>query len=115
MKILTVKKKVAEIMTLKPATRDNDFYLMYWVWKEEFDNLPFLAKQDLKVDFDKTNIINLLSMLKDKHLSHPSGIMRSRRKLQEEHPKLRGSVWNARHLEEENVKEALGYRPKEAQ
>ena len=109
MKILTVKKKVAEIMTLKPATRDNDFYLMYWVWKEEFDNLPFLAKQDLKVDFDKTNIINLLSMLKDKHLSHPSGIMRARRKLQEEHPKLRGEIWKARHAEEENVKADLGY------
>ena len=60
MKILTVKKKVAEIMTVKPETRDNDFYLMYWVWKEEFDSLPFLAKQDLKIDFDKTNIINLL-------------------------------------------------------
>ena len=112
---INVQEKVKEILLDKPNTKDNDFYLMYWVWKEEFDNLPFLAKQDLKVDFDKTNIINLLSMLKDKHLSHPSGIMRSRRKLQEEHPKLRGSVWNVRHLEEENVKAALGYRPREAQ
>ena len=48
-------------------------------------------------------------MLKDKHLSHPSGIMRARRKLQEEHPKLRGELWQVRHAEEENVKADLGY------
>ena len=115
MKILTVKKKVAEIMTLKPETRDNDFYLMYWIWKGEFETLPFLAKQNLQIDFDKTNIISLLSMLKDKHLSHPSGIMRARRKLQEEYPKLRGNIWETRHNEANKVKQELGYKIKEAQ
>ena len=60
MKILTVKKKVAEIMTLKPATRDNDFYLMYWVWKDEFEALEIT---DIELNFDKVNILNLLSLL----------------------------------------------------
>ena len=54
-------------------------------------------------------MLNLLSLLKDRQLSHPSGIMRARRKLQEEFPKLRGKVWEARHSEESNVKEELGY------
>ncbi len=106
MKINTVKKKAAEILTLKPETRDSDFYLMYYIWKDEFDALDI---SEIKLDFDRINIVNLLSLLKDRRLSHPSGIMRARRKLQEEYPKLRGEVWKARHAEQENVKEELGY------
>ena len=108
MKITTVKKKVAEIMTLKPESRDNDFYLMYWIWKDEFK----LVNDELSVDinFDKANILSILGLLKDKKLSHPSGIMRARRKLQEEFPKLRGNVWEARHAEQIEVKKDLGYR-----
>ena len=106
MKINTVKKKAAEILTLKPETRDSDFYLMYYIWKDEFDALDI---SEIKLDFDRINIVNLLSLLKDRRLSHPSGIMRARRKLQEEYPKLRGEVWKARHAEEEKVKRELGY------
>ena len=106
MKINTVKKKAAEILTLKPETRDSDFYLMYWVWKHEFDALDIT---DIQLNFDKMNILNLLSLLKDRQLSHPSGIMRARRKLQEEYPKLRGKIWEERHTEQANVKEQLGY------
>ena len=36
--------------------------------------------------------------------------MRARRKLQEEHPGLRGDVWKARHKEQDNVKKDLGYK-----
>tara|TARA_R100000808_G_C2142579_1_gene150336 strand:- start:1500 stop:1844 length:345 start_codon:yes stop_codon:yes gene_type:complete len=111
MKINTVKKKAAEIMTLKPETRDNDFYLMYWVWKSEFDALDY-GLSDNPLNFDRTNVLNLLGLLKDRKLSHPSGIMRARRKLQEEYPKLRGNVWKERHAEEDKVKEELGYKQK---
>ena len=112
MKITTVKKKVAEILTLKPETRDSDFYLMYWVWKQEFDLLDL---SDVKLEFDKINIVNLLSLLKDRQLSHPSGIMRARRKLQEEYPKLRGDIWKERHAEQVNVQQQLGYNTGVAQ
>ena len=112
MKINTVKKKAAEILTLKPETRDSDFYLMYWVWKDEFHSLDLT---DVKLDFDKINIINLLSLLKDRKLSHPSGIMRARRKLQEEYPQLRGEIWKMRHAEQTNVKQQLGYNTGVAQ
>ena len=47
--------------------------------------------------------------MKDKHLSHPSAIMRARRKIQEIEPSLRGELWAARHKEEEQVKIDLGY------
>ena len=108
MKINTVKKKVAEIMTLKPESRDNDFYLMYWIWRNEFHSVN--KEHNIELNFDKANILSILGLLKDKKLSHPSGIMRARRKLQEEYPKLRGNVWEARHAEQAEVKKDLGYR-----
>jgi hypothetical protein len=108
MKINTVKKKAAEILTLRPETRDSDFYLMYWIWRDEFESLELA--EDITLDFNRTNVLSLLGLLKERKLSHPSGIMRARRKLQEEYPKLRGDVWAARHSEENNVKEELGYK-----
>ena len=33
------EEKVAEILRMKRKARDNDFYLMYWVWKREFENI----------------------------------------------------------------------------
>ena len=103
-----MKKKIAEILTLKPKARDNDFYLMYWMWKDEFYTLN--KNTNISLDFDKTNIVNILRLLKDRKLSHPSGIMRARRKLQEENPTLRGEVWDLRHKEQEVVKKDLGYK-----
>ena len=112
MKINTVKKKAAEILTLKPETRDSDFYLMYWIWKDEFEALDI---SEVQLNFDKMNVLNLLSLLKDRQLSHPSGIMRARRKLQEDNPKLRGDIWKERHAEQVNVQQQLGYNTGVAQ
>ena len=103
-----MKNKVAEVLKLQKKARDNDFYLMYWVWKTEFHTLN--SKNEISIDFDRTNIVNILSLLKDRKLSHPSGIMRARRKLQEEHPGLRGDIWKIRHKEQEVVKKDLGYK-----
>ena len=57
-----------------------------------------------------TNLENNICTLKDRKLSHPSGIMRARRKLQEEVPSLRGEIWELRHKEQEVVKKDLGYK-----
>ena len=102
-----MQNKVSDLLTKKKETRDNDFYVMYWIWKEEFEKSDIT--KDLNLEFDKTNVVSLLSLLKDKHLSHPSAVMRARRKVQESNPKLRGELWNARHAEEEQVKKDLGY------
>ena len=105
---INMKEKVRDILTIKSKARDNDFYLMYWVWKQEFAKLN--SKYEITIDFDKTNIVNILRLLKDRKLSHPSGIMRARRKLQEEIPTLRGEIWKLRHQEQEVVKKDLGYK-----
>ena len=102
-----MQNKVSDLLTKKKETRDNDFYVMYWIWKEEFEKSDIT--KDLNLEFDKTNVVSLLSLLKDKHLSHPSAVMRARRKVQESDPKLRGELWHARHDEEEQVKKDLGY------
>ena len=104
---INMKNKVKRILLLKKQSRDNDFYLMYWILKQEFENLNI--NHDIDIEFDKTNIINILSLLKERKLSHPSGIMRARRKLQEEDSTLRGDIWDLRHKEQEVVKADLGY------
>ena len=48
-------------------------------------------------------------MWKDKIISHPSAIMRARRKVQEEHAHTRGKVWEERHNQQKQVKQDLGY------
>ena len=104
---MKMKDKVRKVLMLKTKSRDNDFYLMYWIWKSEFDHLNL--SNNLKIDFDRTNILTILSLLKDRELSHPSGIMRMRRKLQEEEERLRGELWNLRHKEQLVVQADLGY------
>jgi hypothetical protein len=102
-----MQEKVKTLLTTNRDSRDNDFYVLYWIWKDEFEAID--ANQGLSVDFDKTNIVNILSLLKQKELSHPSAIMRARRKIQESHESLRGEIWNARHAEQANVRKDLGY------
>ena len=102
---INMKEKVEQVLRQKVQARDNDFYLMYWVWKEEFGK-----SIEHDIEFDRSNIVLILSLLKERKLSHPSGIMRARRKLQEENPALRGEIWKIRHKEQEVVKRDLGYK-----
>ena len=103
---INMKEKVKRILLFKKATRDNDFYLMYWIWQDEFNNLKLSTK--MRLEFDRTSVVNILALLKDKKLSHPSGIMRARRKIQEKYPDLRGELWSLRHKDQEVVKADLG-------
>ena len=60
-------------------------------------------------EFHKLPTGSLFSMWDAKHLTHPSAIMRARRKVQEKHSDTRGKLWYKRHKEQETVKEDLGY------
>ena len=107
---INMKEKVKRILLFKKPSIDNDFYLMYWIWQDEFNNLNLSDKMTL--EFDRTNVVSILALLKDRKLSHPSGIMRARRKLQEEESQLRGDLWHKRHAEQAVVKADLGYKIK---
>ena len=63
----------------------------------------------MQSDINKISLLETLSLWKSKKISHPSAIMRARRKVQEIDKNTRGNLWKKRHEEQKNVKEELGY------
>lgn len=79
-----IATKVHSILTMNPESRDDDRFLMALVWAQEFNDDCFQYDDFLR------------SFMEGK-LSHPESITRSRRKLQEKYPNLRGERWDIRH------------------
>jgi len=75
--------KIYSILIELPATRDSDRMLLSTIWNKELEELN--KSHDFLVLFEKGM------------LSNPETVCRMRRKLQEEHPCLRGEKWEARH------------------
>ena len=96
-----MQDKVKRILLTKRHCRDSDIYLIYEIWAKE------LAKYNL--DIKNMHLVPTLKMWANKEISHPSAIMRARRKVQEDHSETRGSVWEERHKQQEQVQEDLGY------
>ncbi|QDP65793.1 MAG: hypothetical protein GOVbin5663_46 [Prokaryotic dsDNA virus sp.] len=76
-----LKQLVKEALELSVYVRNSDHKLVAWIWRQELK------------DQWGDDVINLLNM--DKLTSWES-IARCRRKIQEEHPELRGEAWNDR-------------------
>ena len=98
-----MQDKVKDILLKNKSTRDNDPLLVFKFWKAEHEK----KYPDLK--FSKVPVSNVFVMWSMKDLTHPSAIMRARRKVQEKHKETRGKLWYKRHKEQETVKEDLGY------
>ena len=92
---------IKEILLTKRHCRDNDVYLIYEIWEKE------LAKYNL--DIKNMHLVPTLKMWVNKEISHPSAIMRARRKVQEEFPETRGKVYEERHKNKKQIQEDLGY------
>jgi len=56
------------------------------------------------IDITTLSTRDFLKGLHSKQYPSFEGVGRCRRKLQEKHPELRGTKWNARHAEQEKVK-----------
>lgn len=91
MKILGIKETVKNILTIFPATRDNDELLTILIWKEN--------KYKYCTDFFEAYI--------NKQIPSPDAITRARRKLQEEIPELRGKYFNIRQEHSFKVKDEI--------
>lgn len=96
-KINKIDNIVASCLRQIPETRDNDKLLILKIWGHQN---PKLRQQDFSFisfaeDFLKSNY------------AEPSTITRSRRKLQEKHPELRGKLWNERHNEAQKTREGM--------
>ena len=78
-----MQDKVKHILLTKRHCRDNDVYLIYEIWTKEL--------ADLNLDIKNMHLVPTLKMWANKEISHPSAIMRARRKVQEDHKETRGS------------------------
>jgi hypothetical protein len=93
------KDVIIDLLTNKEHLRDNDQALIANIWWRE------LVTQGK----DKSTAFELLKVFSEGKLSNPESIRRARQKIQEEQPELRGESYRARHREQDNVKEQLGY------
>ncbi|MEY4334563.1 MAG: hypothetical protein RLZZ196_3313 [Bacteroidota bacterium] len=93
------KDVIIDLLTNKEHLRDNDQALIANIWWRE------LVTQGK----DKSTAFEMLKVFSEGKLSNPESIRRARQKIQEEQPELRGQSYRARHREQDNVKEQLGY------
>ena len=99
MKIKKIQKKVKATLEKHNYTRDSDVYLCYHIWLHE-----------IGTDLDEVSLGNFLSRWRLDKVTHPSAIMRARRRVQEEYKHTRGASWYKRHKESKRVKkEELDY------
>ena len=104
---INMQDKVKSVLTTNTHCRNSDVYLVYEIWSQEIIDNPKLIDDQSQIN--QIHMIDMFRMWKDKLISHPSAIMRARRKVQEEHPHTRGKVWEERHNQQEQVQEDLGY------
>ena len=102
-----MQDKVKSVLTTNTHCRNSDVYLVYEIWSQEIIDNPKLIDDQSQIN--QIHMIDMFRMWKDKLISHPSAIMRARRKVQEEHPLTRCKVWKERHKQQEQVKQDLGY------
>ena len=96
MRISHIKNLVKEILENYSETRDNDNWLLVKIWNKKLPNIKFVTTLEMA--------------LIQGVLPHFESIRRTRQKLQQEYPHLRGKRYNIRHTKEiaETEKE-LGY------
>ena len=85
-----------------PKLRDNDKLLVATIWKSEllqFGSLNAVTAEDF------------LKLFINNKLTNEQSIRRTRRKLQQEFPDLRGLTWVERHKEQENIIDQLNTEP----
>ena len=100
-----MQDKVKSTLTKYKNTRDCDPYLLYYIWESELKDINY----DYSLNIDNIPLTTFLRLWKDKVISHPSTIMRARRKVQEKHSETRGKVWEKRHEKQKDVQKQLGY------
>ena len=91
-----LQNTVRQLLETDKQKRDSDYLLMAKIWQDECRALG----------------ANFFEAFSNEQLTPPDSIGRARRKIQEQHQHLRGSVWYERHEHEEVVKNDLGYQTK---
>ena len=92
---IKVRDKVQKLLESFPHLRDSDERLTANIWLSETPK-------------DAT-AFDVLQMYAEKRLTNAESIRRTRAKLQEENPALRGESYNLRHKSQDRILEELGY------
>lgn len=98
-------KKVEEILRECPDARDDDNDLIATYWRQE---LMVIKHEEVKNSVLTQREIDLFYFIvRNGMLSNPESIRRSRQKLQQVNPKLRGEKYNERHAAAKKVVKEL--------
>ena len=100
-------KKVEKILRECPDARDNDNYLIGSYWHEELMQIKEMKERDFVFDLTDKEIDLFCDIIEGGMLSNPESIRRSRQKLQQVNPKLRGEKYNERHAAAKKVVKEL--------
>lgn len=103
MKVRIITQKVESILNRFPETRDNDDALCARYWHDQIYD---------KYNVNEMSAKELLTLLYRGELESPESIVRSRRKIQETNPSLRGLKYDSRKAHTETIKLSLGYKTK---
>ena len=98
-KIKSMYDMVKKLLEKDARFRDDDNYLVSKIWGYT------LVEKGLKPS--EHSITTFLQMYSDEQLPSADMITRARRKVQEEHERLRGELWLKRHNEEKNVRQNI--------
>lgn len=82
-KMVKIKPTVIDILQVNIQARDNDTVLLFLFWEKEFGGKFW--------DYDQFK-----SLMLSNRLTFPDTITRTRRKLQADHPELRGELYEIR-------------------
>lgn len=93
-----LKERIQIYLISYPETRDSNETLMAIIWQQETDK--FIINAD-------NHNINPLTLLKNNKLTSWDSATRAKRKLQEEHPELRGQSYNKRKAKATKVSKNL--------
>tara|TARA_R110001592_G_scaffold136690_2_gene353997 strand:- start:1452 stop:1793 length:342 start_codon:yes stop_codon:yes gene_type:complete len=95
MQVIKQKDLIWGLLLNNPRFRDNDQALISHIWSLEIPNLQ---------NVDGAYVLTLLA---NKQLSNPVSIWRTRQKVQQEIPALRGALYHKRHAAAEVVKKEI--------
>lgn len=100
MAVKIITNRVRKILENHPQTRESDQFLSATIWFNEM----------LALGIGRDEAIKVCKLIKENKLTSFESISRSRRKVQEETPSLRGRNYYERHRKQTKIRTELGYR-----
>lgn len=100
-----IKDEVIKLMQKRPDLRDDDNRLAAVIWWEECKRLGR--------PMDKMTAADFMQIMIDGKVSSLESIGRARRKVEEEHPELRGATYEQRQRLQKKAQADLGYPVKD--